>query len=80
MRGGGLIGCAKLGAIEQTSGEIVELSFKRISSGEAWIGIRNSEDPGNEFFSEYAWDGGAIVGIDPGVQQIMGVGTLLVTE
>ncbi len=72
---GALIGCAVLGVIGETAGEVVELVLKRKSAGEAEISIRESSHEGDAFFSEFVWPGD-----EPGQQAILADGVLTVTE
>jgi len=72
---GALVGCAVIGTIQETSGEVMEIVLKRNAPGSAEVAIRESNDPGDAFFSEFVW-----AGDESGQQGIVGTGVLTVRD
>ena len=64
-----------MGSVEQTSGEVMELILKRTAPGLAEVAIRESDDIGDAFFSEFVWSGD-----ESGEQGIVGLGSLTVRD
>jgi hypothetical protein len=67
---GTLVGCALLSSVDQTTGEVMELILKRTAPGLVEVAIRESDDIGDAFFSEFVWSDDesgeqGIVGVEP---------------